>query len=160
MYTHFMQNTTEINKLFKSLEKIFITYSQIEQCAIDFGVGTNLHSAEIHMISTVHRMGGASITELAQETGVTKGAVSMLVKKLTHKGMLQKEEDPENRSRIIVSTTGLGAKASEGHQRYHADHDQEFLDYLKSLDDHSFKAVAEFGKQMGIWLEQYLDDCR
>ncbi|WP_353116087.1 MarR family winged helix-turn-helix transcriptional regulator [Nitratidesulfovibrio sp.] len=153
-----MPQHAAIAVLFESLEKTLVTYSEIERKAYDFGVGMPLYPAEMHMISKVHKLGGASITELAQQTGVTKGAVSMLVSKLVQKGLLEKNVDPDNRSRVVVCTTGAGERASASHEAFHARHDKEFLAWLGTLDEGSFASINEFGRRMSEWMRGYLDE--
>ena len=131
-------------------------YAMIDRKPYDFGVGMDLYPVEIHMITTVERKGGAGVTELAKAFGVTKRAVSQQVAKLVKKGLLVKKSDPENGSKVIVTTTKLGKKASDSHLNFHKVHDKKFLEYLGKLDEDSYAAVAEMAEQMDGWMDRYL----
>ena len=89
----------------------------VERRAFDFGIGIELYPSEIHTLSTVDQLGGCGVTELARESGVTKGATSQLVSKLVKKGLMVKEPDPENGSKVILRLTELGKRASDNHYK-------------------------------------------
>ena len=131
-------------------------FSLVNRKAFDFGVGMKLYPAEIHMVTTVDMFGQVGVTELAEEFGTTKGAASQLVGKLVGKGLLIKDTDPDNRSRVIIRTTELGQKASKNHLDFHKEHDKEFLAYLGTLDDDSYETVSRLGKEMNCWMDRYL----
>jgi len=132
-------------------------YASIERRPFDFGVGMPLYPGEIHMVSTVDMLDSPGVTQLAKEFGVTKGAVSQMIGKLVDKGLLRKETDLENRSRVVVSLTDLGKRANENHMAFHKEHDRAFFDYLAGLDDASFKLVEELGERINLWMDGYLD---
>ena len=131
-------------------------FSLVDRKAFDFGIGIMLHPAEIHMVTTVDMLGEAGVTELAEEFGTTKGAVSQLVGRLVAKDLLIKEVDSGNRSRVIIRTTELGQKASNNHLDFHKGHDREFMQYLGGLDDEAYETVNKLGKEMNFWMDRYL----
>ncbi len=140
----------------RNFSRAMAKYSQIERKAFDFGIGMELYPAEIHMVMAVDMRDGAGVTELAEELGITKGAVSQLVTKLVKKGLLLKEPDPENGSRVVVMTTEIGHAASENHLAFHRDHDKIFLEYMATLDAASYATVSQLSEQMEKWMDNYL----
>lgn len=134
----------------------FAKYAVIDHRAMDFGVGVLLYPSEIHMVSRVDGRDGVGVTDLADELGITKGAVSQLVSKLVRKGMVSKEPDPENRARVAIRTTEKGHLASVNHLEFHRRHDRAFLDYLSGLDEREFAAVIQVGERMNCWMDAYL----
>lgn len=131
-------------------------YSIIDRKAFDFGIGMNLFPAEIHMLTAVERRGGAGVTELADEFGITKGAVSQLIAKLVKKGLLVKKSDPDHGARVVIRTTELGHTASENHMTFHREHDRAFLEYMAQLDEQSYETIRKMGQQMNLWMDEYL----
>lgn len=131
-------------------------YSVIDRKPFDFGVGMKLHPAEIHMVTTVDTMSGVGVTDLAEVFGVTKGAVSQQVAKLVKKGLLIKSKDPENGTRVVVTTTELGKIASDNHLEFHQNHDRNFLDFVARLDDASFAILGDVVDEMDSWMDSYL----
>lgn len=151
-----MRTFEEMFPVLQELGRAMAKYALVDRKPFDFGVGMELFPVEIHLVSTVHALGGAGVTELAEEFGVTKGAVSQQVAKLEKKGLLSKTRDPENRARVIVAVTELGRTASENHIRFHQEHDSRFLEYLGGLDDGDFDAVADLAGWMNRWMDGYL----
>lgn len=151
-----MRNYDELFPVLSSFGQAFAKYLRVEKCALDFGVGTPLFPSEIHMISAVDSLAGVGVTELADALCVTKGAVSQMVAKLVKKGMLVKERDPENKARVLIRTTELGSRASEGHRVFHQEHDRDFLQYLSELDPDAYAVVRDMGRQMNRWMDNYL----
>ncbi len=81
-----MRTFDEMVPVLRNFSRAMAKYSQIERKAFDFGIGMELYPAEIHMVMAVDMRDGAGVTELAEELGITKGAVSQLVSKLVKKG--------------------------------------------------------------------------
>ncbi|WP_316899866.1 MarR family transcriptional regulator [Pseudodesulfovibrio indicus] len=131
-------------------------YSMVDRHASDFGVGVKLFPSEIHMVTRVDSREGVGVTELAEESGITKGAVSQIVARLVDKGLLVKEPDPENRARVVIRTTEKGRAASERHLKFHRNHDKVFLDYLSGLSDEEYALVREVGEQLNRWMDEYM----
>jgi len=152
-----MRSFDEMMPVLQILGRAMTKYTIIDRKPYDFGVGTKLYPAEIHMVTTVDMLGGASVTELAREFNITKGAVSQQVGKLVKKGLLEKASDPYNGSRVIVTTTGLGKTASDNHLEFHRDHDRMFLEYLGSLGEGAYETVAEMAEEMNKWTDRYLE---
>lgn len=152
----FMKDIDEIIPRMCGLGRVLSKYTMIERKAFDFGVEMKLYPSEVHTLSTVERLGGCGITELAQESGVTKGAASQLVSKLVGKGLLVKESDPQNGSRVIIRTTDTGKIASDRHFKFHMEHDSVFLEYLQSLNDEELRMFDDICSQMNDWMDNYL----
>ncbi|MCJ2163347.1 MULTISPECIES: MarR family winged helix-turn-helix transcriptional regulator [unclassified Pseudodesulfovibrio] len=151
-----MKTFEEMTPVLRDLGRAMAKYALVERKAFDFGIGVELFPAEIHMITAVDMRDGAGVTELAEEFGITKGAVSQLVAKLVKKGFLVKESDPENGSRVVIRTTELGHAASENHIAFHRDHDRVFLKYVAQLDEASYEIVRTMSRQMNLWMDNYL----
>jgi len=131
-------------------------YSLLDGHTSDFGVGVDLHPSEIHMVSRVDCRDGVGVTELAEDIGITKGAVSQMVTRLAGKGLLVKEPAPENRARVMIRTTDKGHTASENHLEFHRTHDKVFLDYLAGLNDEEYAHVKEVAEQLNRWMDEYM----
>lgn len=57
---------------------------------------------------------------------VTKGAVSQIIKKLEHKGMIIKDTDPRNQSRLALRLTSSGETAYMHHEKLHRKYEEIF----------------------------------
>ena len=95
-----------------------------------YGTDQPLHEAEIHMIKAIKEHEGIHVTGLAEVLGVTKGAVSQILKKLEHKGMIVKHKDTDNQSRLALRLSEKGETAHIHHQRFHQVFDDAINDIL------------------------------
>ncbi|WP_421900888.1 MarR family winged helix-turn-helix transcriptional regulator [Maridesulfovibrio sp.] len=136
--------------------RVLVKYNMVERRAFDFGVGIKLYPSEVHTLSAVDKLGDCGVTDLARESGVTKGATSQLVSKLVKKGLMFKEADPENGSKVILRLTELGKTASDNHYKFHMDHDREFIDYLRAMSEEELKVFDDICSKMNDWMDSYL----
>ena len=85
---------------------------------LDYGTGEKFTSTEVHTLSYVVDHPGISVTQLAHDTGKTKGAISQMIKKLVGKDLLRREESPisERSNRLYATDAGLALHAA--HKRY------------------------------------------
>ncbi|QTX32557.1 winged helix DNA-binding protein [Aminithiophilus ramosus] len=102
---------------------VIVRLQELERKTHTYGTDEPLFIAEIHMVKAIREHPEAHLTALADRLGVTKGAVSQLVKKLEEKGMIVKDRDPANRARVVLSLTAKGEKAYALHERAHRDFD-------------------------------------
>ncbi len=75
----------ELHSIIDLFTRILHLYSVIDKKPKDFGTGDLLYVSEIHAI---HYIGGnpeINMTQLAEISGVTKGAISQIVKRLVRK---------------------------------------------------------------------------
>lgn len=98
-----------------------------------YGLDELLYPAEMHLIMLIAQNPSAGVTELALKGGVTKGAVSQMAHKLEEKGLITKQVDPENATRVIFSLSNKGRVAFYSHERLHEESDAELLDFIGSL---------------------------
>lgn len=132
-------------------------YIRVDRTSFDFGMDDPLYPREIHTLIFIRERDGSFVTEIAAETGVTKGAVSQIVKKLEAKGLLERKPDPRNLSRMILNVTEKGNEACVGHECMHREKDVRFLDYLNSLDAEKVEFMHELFLEMDCWMDSYLD---
>ncbi len=100
------------------------------------------------------------MTGLAELLGVTKGAVSQIIMKLQKKGMIVKDSDPRNLSRLVLRLTPKGETAYAGHEKLHSAFDSivngaiqgaspENVAFLKDFLNTLEKRIDDFEKSGG-----------
>ncbi|WP_319761740.1 MarR family winged helix-turn-helix transcriptional regulator [Maridesulfovibrio sp.] len=151
-----MRKVNEVIPHMQEMGRVLAKYNMVEKRAFDFGIGLDLYPSEIHTLAAIDRLGGCGVTALAQESGVTKGAISQLVSKLVKKGLIVKEPDPENGAKVILKLTGAGKKASDNHYDFHLNHDSEFIDYLRAMSQEELQMFDEICSKMNEWMDNYL----
>ena len=61
------------------------------------------------LLSWLWQEGEQSVSELADRMGLDRSTLSPLVKRLESAGLVQRERDPEDERRVVVSTTRRGS---------------------------------------------------
>lgn len=148
-----MRSFEEVMPLFQILGTVLTRYARIERRPVDFGAGTPLYPAEVHMLSTLDMLGDSRVTDIAKACGVTKGAVSQMLRRLRDKGLAVREADASGNA--VIRLTEIGKAVSRAHNDFHREHDREFLDYLRGLPDRDFALCLEMCRRMKAWMEAY-----
>lgn len=103
----------------------------------DYGTGETFTSVELHTLKYIADHPGIAAVQIADDFGKTKSAVSQLLKKLEHKGLLVKTPSPDADHHQLLELSERGVQVNEAHKRYDA---------------------AHFGESMAIVREQYSDE--
>lgn len=141
-----MMNLNFDNKLKISytILRLGIKLSEFDKQTNYYGTDERLFQAEIHMIKAIKENEGIHITGLAEKLGVTKGAVSQIIMKLQKKGMIIKEVDPHNSSRLILRLTSKGETAHIHHMKIHEHFDDIVNEILKDASDEEKSFLKKF----------------
>jgi DNA-binding MarR family transcriptional regulator len=94
-----------------------------------------------------------NLTELARASGVTKGAVSQIIKKLETKGVISRYKKAANDKEVFIELTETGKKTCEKRRRTNK---ETIRPLREELDLHSDEQVA-FLVYMFHWLNELLD---
>lgn len=120
------------------------TISNTKKTCRTFNTDTNIYRSEIHIIKLIGDYHSLHVSELARKSGVTKGAVSQLLKKLEAKDLVQKYLDETNNSRTLVRLTDKGKVAYHGHEEYHHLYDQDMIQFMTSLTQAEIDLIMVF----------------
>ena len=107
--------------ILRKIEKMITRIESMHTPALSFGTGVLMHPKEIHTVQAIGRYPGINVTKLAEYTGVTKGAVSQTIKKLTRKGLVQRTHAPGNAKEVVLELTDLGWIGFRNHEKFHLD---------------------------------------
>ena len=120
-----------------------------------FGTAETLHRSEMFLLELIGDLEGISVTESAAQLGITKGAVSQTLKKLSTKGLVEKRMDPDQPLKACLYLTNKGKIAYYAHKHWHDTMDGGFLDYFKRLSPEQVAFLDEFLDQLGAFLDQW-----
>jgi len=107
------------DKISYSLLRLVTKISEMECKVRNYGTDVPLYEAEIHMIKAIKESEGIHVTGLAEQLGVTKGAVSQIIAKIDKKGMIVKDKDASNQSRLVLRLSEKGETAYQYHGKLH-----------------------------------------
>lgn len=140
-----MRNDIErLNQVSNSLLKLMMKFIEIDKKKRYYGTDVPIYIAEIHMLTAIGEKEGTHMASLAEYMGVTKGFVSETIAKLKKKGLVIKERDADNQTKIIVKLTEKGKVASENHIRYHKMIDEAIIELLAAQKEDKIKFLEEF----------------
>ncbi len=141
-----MMNKDEISKekISDVLLDLINTFSKVDRKNKDYGVGEPLYHSEIYTLKEIKEHEGVHITALAEYCGVTKGAVSQVLKKLEQKGLIIKERDIRNQSRIILKLTTKGEVAYAHHLEHHKKFKKMVVEILQDVPAEKVAFAKDF----------------
>lgn len=119
----------------------------------DYGTGELYTALEVHTVSRIEDHPGISVTEIAEQTNRTKGAVSQIITKLESKGLIRREKNPENPRKVCLYVTPEGLELSRKHKEYDDIHMGKVLDRWISL--FGYEAVEKHFQIMQDHLKLY-----
>lgn len=139
-----MEETFSTEEMFFCLKKIGLHLSAQMELSLK---NENMTGVQVYFLAYIlrHHPEGTYLTELYQETGVSKPTLSALIKKLKEKGYLAFQAEPDDvRKKKVVPTGKLREEAG---------------DYLKKVDQMEKEICSAFDPQekKSFWdLEQKL----
>lgn len=105
----------ELNEL---LVNTYREITRIEELALRGLSKNTLTISELHMLDVVGRE-GCTVTEIAQNMGISMPSATIAIKKLEKKGYVTKERDSGDARRVCIRLTTLGRKAEAAHRWFH-----------------------------------------
>lgn len=133
-----------------AIEKFMIMTEKISNAGktpSNYGTDVIIYRSEIHIIKMIGDYADLHVSEIARKFGVTKGAVSQILKKLERKGLVEKYLDITNNTRLLVKLTDKGMKAYLNHEKYHKECDKDIYSFLNKLNDYELEIVLTFIKK-------------
>ncbi|HEY3700308.1 MAG TPA: MarR family transcriptional regulator [Spongiibacteraceae bacterium] len=122
----------------------------------DYGTGERLFMAEIEVLDRVASNDEVTMTQLADQLGVSKAAVSPTVNKLETKGYLAKTVSSNHGNIRHLSLTAKGKIASRGIRRYQ----QRLHRYLKGVNKTELEAHIKLLGRMESFIDNLHDELR
>ncbi len=125
------------------LVETFNDILEIEQNALKDGVLSDLSITEVHTIDAIGMYSARTMTEVAQDLGITVGTLTTAINKLVKKEYVERERAEEDRRSVMIALTRKGKLAYRIHEKFHQDMitetiegltDEEETVLMKSLD--------------------------
>ena len=139
-----IKNGKNKNKISYTLLRVVWKLFEVDKKTSYYGTDQPLFEAEIHMIKSIKENEGIHVTGLAQLLEVTKGAVSQIVMRLEKKGMVVKDKDPSNQSRLVLRLTPKGETAYVHHEQLHQEFDNLISEILRNASQENIAFLTKF----------------
>ena len=153
--------SVSVRDISDALLQLVATFDQVDGAPRGFGTETPLSHLDIHLLQHVADRPQDNASAIAQQFGVTRGAVSQHVAWLRSEGLLEPADRPSRgRSLRLVLTDG-GRRAVEEHERLHerysvlagslllaasAGEKKQLLEFLRRFDE----GVSRLGEKEGL----------
>ncbi|MDH3890483.1 MAG: MarR family transcriptional regulator [candidate division Zixibacteria bacterium] len=111
--------------------------------------GVRFFPSEIHLMLVIRDKTATNATRIAEQLGVTKGAVSQTLSRLEKKGVLLKSKDPYNKNELTLTFTPAGTKALEHYRRSTADLLRQHERIIKSFTLKERAIIQRFLVRLG-----------
>jgi DNA-binding MarR family transcriptional regulator len=136
--------------------KLSNKYQALEKIPVDYGIGKDLYHSERHMLDTIGDNPTLNVSELARSIGVTKGAISQVVKKLEEKQVVKRYKQAENEKEVFVDLTELGKVIYKRHKQANKESIIPLHNELLKYSDDKVYFLIEMFK----WIDTYLDSAK
>ena len=154
-YTLYAMKESNIHIITEQFYQLVKLANKLEKTPRRFGTDEPLTGTEIHLLELIGDNDEClSVTDLSRLLGITKGAVSQNLKRVENKGLIFKEEDPENLSRFIVRLTFKGKTAYFAHKHWHETMDGGFKEYFLGLNQDKLDFLIEFMNKVDNFMKK------
>jgi DNA-binding MarR family transcriptional regulator len=136
-----------------SLLRVVYKFLEIDKETSYYGTDVPLFCSEVHMLKAIKQNEGIHVTGLANIQKVTKGAVSQMIMKLEKKGLIRKEKDINNQSKLVLKLTDKGELACSNHEKFHENIDVMVNEIVKDASEENIR----FFKDTLVTLENKLE---
>lgn len=139
-----------------SLLSLVVRYMELDKMMHNYGTDTPIYHSEIHLISAIARNPDIHIRGLAEQLGITSASVSEMISKLQKKGLVLKNVDKDNLSRLKLSLTTKGRLAHEEHMRYHSELNRIIAEELKDASAEQVSFLHDFCDHVRERMQEFM----
>lgn len=130
------------NKIFKELmDSVYkLTYSvhEYEMIPRTYGTDDLFYMVEMHTLEIIADNEGLTATEIVQMTNRTRGAVSQMLEKLTVKGLIERNKNPDNLREQFIRLTEKGHIVNTYHKTLDKCQYNKYLKIMSEFKDEDF----------------------
>lgn len=117
----------------------------------------SINTGAIHLIDAIGKHSNSNMTEIAGILGITKGAVSQMVTKLSAKGLIIKSKDDLNDKDIRLSLTEYGEKVYHEHEKLHEEMYKDLQLCLNDITPSELNHISEILDKVDSHMNKYLE---
>lgn len=114
--------------------------------------------SETHCIDYIGRLELPNVTKIAENMGMTRGAISKMTKKLLAKGLIEKYTLESNKKEVYFKLTDLGKMLFEEHAKRHKRWEKRDMEFLSHYSTDDVKTVYQFMKEFNHYLEGQIEE--
>ena len=144
------------------MKKSKLLLEQFQRYANNADMMTRLHStgalagygnSELNCLDCIGRMRRPNAARIAEDTDMTRSAISKILRKLMSKDTIISYQLPENQKEIYYRLTPLGREIFKAHRRRHQDWEERDRTFFESLPGETLDAALGFMNTYNGFLE-------
>ncbi|MCF8128300.1 MAG: MarR family transcriptional regulator [Deltaproteobacteria bacterium] len=143
-----------VNRLTRAFENLVNVLSTGKKRARDYGTGDLIFTAEAHHISIIGRNPGITAKAIVQKMGITKGAVSQVLRKLKEKDYIIKYPKADNLREFCLNLTKKGQIAFKAHESSDQKLVESLSKHLESLNPEQIEKVSDMVSELSDYLKE------
>lgn len=136
--------------VFEQLMKLINIYSEYESSPRTYGTDEIYYSLEIHTVHIIGKNPGINVTDIACLHGISKSAVSKVLKKLEKKEVVFRYKSQNNRKEVLFKLTDKGKEAYFGHIEYHKKKEESLISLLEKIP---YEKLQNFEEVLSIFVK-------
>lgn len=145
----------DFDQIMQKFDRVVTIMESMHTPSLSFGTGVSMYRREIHTIQAIGRNPGINVTTLAEYMGVTKGAVSQVIKRLSKKGLVRKTHTSDNAKEVVLGLTELGWIGFHNHEKFHLDTLDIAREYFGDKLNNKLEIIDTVMNDLNIILEAY-----
>ena len=110
--------------------------------------GEKLHPSEIQLFMFLYHEQNTNVTAIANEMGLTKGAISQTLSRLQKKGIISKEMFPEKKNELRVQFTDSGEQLMIQLNKSKKSLEGKYRRYIQALSNKEKEVISNFLDKM------------
>ncbi len=131
-------------------------YNALEKIPVKYGSNKDLFHSERHMLDQIGDNPDMNVTEFAASIGVTKGAISQVVKKLENKGVVRRFKKSGNDKVVLIKLTKSGEDIYEKHKKINEQTILPLYEEFKKYPDDKIDFLVTMFK----WFDEFLNSSK
>lgn len=143
-----MDKNKTVYIIMDTLYEISREISEYESIPRQYGTDDEIYMVEAHTINLIGENSGITISELANKTNRTKGAISQMVEKLINKDIVYKEKDSVDQRRVFLNLTEKGKQIFDYHKKLDEKEYSKIIKKLNHYSDDQFDIFLQMAQDM------------
>lgn len=147
-----------LDRIILKFNSLMNKITTVEKKAVFIVNGVQLTTHQIHLLDAIGRCSHINITELANVSGVTKGAVSQKVSWLEKRGFIVKVREAGNNRETFLELTELGKEAFKIHEEYHLKFGYELFEILKNTSVEDKELINLILDKINVVFDKFIEE--
>lgn len=155
-----MEKDTALRNLYRIWMRIINKLNESEKIPRDFGIDELITPSDIHILQVIGNNPESNVRTIADIIGVTPGAASQQLTKLSRRGLVIKVRGMKNEKEVHLNLTSQGRVAYENHEIIHEKVYIRIINRIGSLTPEEITLLERVLKAVESVYDERIDEVR